>query len=50
MDFDPIETSERVCEECDQWLLPVSDEPMCRVCVRELFETKPRPAANAMDG
>jgi hypothetical protein len=32
----------QVCESCKTEFVPVSDEPLCGDCVRELFESKPR--------
>ena len=41
IDYDFMVERLRDCEGCGAGFVPVSDEPMCRDCVHELFESKP---------
>jgi hypothetical protein len=41
IDRDPFELPERSCEGCGYNFVPVTDEPLCHDCVRELFESRP---------
>jgi hypothetical protein len=39
-DIEEVPIRWQVCESCKLEFVPVSDEPLCGDCVRELFETR----------
>lgn len=41
INYDPFELPENPCEGCGHKFVPVTDEPLCHDCVRELFESRP---------
>lgn len=41
IDYDFVVELMRDCEGCGAGFIPVSDEPLCRDCAHELFESRP---------